>query len=87
LLILEEERQKFKLRLGKRSDNIDFTINPYRGGILLAGPSGEGKSTFTTAFMESLLENRIPVLHYRPEWDYFDFPGTELWVTQSRSRL
>jgi polynucleotide 5'-kinase involved in rRNA processing len=53
---IEGERQKFKLLLGKKSNNIALYHQSLSWRYTVSGPSGEGKSTFTTAFMESLLE-------------------------------
>jgi len=68
--------QKHYLELGKEQNEKPFTISPYNQGILLAGTSGGGKSTLTTAFLESLIHQQYQFCLIDPEGDYIDFEST-----------
>ena len=68
--------QKYYLPLGKDKAGNDYKISPYRDGILLVGTSGGGKSTLTTAFLESLIAAKYQFCLIDPEGDYLDFPDT-----------
>jgi hydroxymethylpyrimidine pyrophosphatase-like HAD family hydrolase len=67
----------------------DVTIGTARSGdpaklraaerrILVAGPSGTGKSTLVTAFLESLMEAKYQICVIDPEGDYEKFPDVVL---------
>jgi HAD superfamily hydrolase (TIGR01484 family) len=45
-------------------------IEPHRGGILIAGSSGIGKSTLATALTEHMAERRFEFCVFDPEGDY-----------------
>jgi HAD superfamily hydrolase (TIGR01484 family) len=64
------------LAMGKKFDGNDFSIQPYRDGILLAGTSGGGKSTLTTYFVETLIAKHYQVCLVDPEGDYNELQGT-----------
>ena len=66
--------KKSRLVIGKKDDH-DFSLSAYRNGILVAGSSGGGKSTLTTAFMEALVETKHQFCIIDPEGDYTDFPN------------
>jgi hydroxymethylpyrimidine pyrophosphatase-like HAD family hydrolase len=51
------------------------TLPAYGATVLLAGTSGGGKSTFTTAFLERLAERGYQFCIFDPEGDYGDLPG------------
>lgn len=72
----DKHLQKHYLPLGKDRAGSDFKISPYRRGILLVGTSGGGKSTLTSAFLESLITAKYQFCLIDPEGDYLDFPDT-----------
>lgn len=51
-----------------------FVISPYQRGILLAGVTGGGKSTFTTVILETLLHHDYQFCLIDPEGDYLQLP-------------
>ena len=53
------------LLVGKRFDGAEYSVQPYREGILLAGSSGGGKSTLHNFFPGSVDRKAIPVLPRR----------------------
>jgi len=73
---IDDQQQRYRLHIGKIKEDVPFTMSAYRGGILLAGTSGGGKSTFTTAFLESLIEMGYQFCLVDPEGDYLAFPNT-----------
>lgn len=80
--VIENEHAEINDRLGRHhlpvgllENNKPFTICPYRSGILLSGVSGAGKSTFTLAIMESLVNKGYQFCLLDPEGDYLELPG------------
>jgi GTPase SAR1 family protein len=71
---LDKKLKRHYLELGIRSDTSVFKISPYRSGILLTGTSGAGKTTFTIAFLESLIAQQYQFCLVDPEGDYLDLP-------------
>jgi len=63
------------IELGTYADGRPFAISPWRSGILLAGASGGGKTTFTMAFMEGLMRKGYQYCLIDPEGDYRDLSG------------
>jgi hydroxymethylpyrimidine pyrophosphatase-like HAD family hydrolase len=57
------------------SGDARVTVPAYGSSVLVAGGSGSGKSTFVTAFIECLIEQKYQVCLIDPEGDYDDFPG------------
>jgi HAD superfamily hydrolase (TIGR01484 family) len=74
LAFADERLTESRLVIGKKGDH-DFSLSAYRNGILLAGSSGGGKSTLTTAFIEALVETKHQFCIIDPEGDYMDFPN------------
>ena len=72
--------------LGQAEDSTNVRLSPYDGVVLIAGPSGAGKTTVTTALLE-----RLCIAHYQfcvvdPEGDYHEFPSAiSLRGTESRA--
>lgn len=56
--------------MGNLTDGSVLKIDPYSRGILLAGTSGGGKTTFATAFLESLWGAGYQYCVLDPEGDY-----------------
>ncbi|MBS1661107.1 MAG: HAD-IIB family hydrolase [Bacteroidetes bacterium] len=63
------------LELGVCEDGNPFRVSPWRSGILLAGASGSGKTTFTLAILESLVRSEYQFCLIDPEGDYLDLSG------------
>ncbi|MEU8106089.1 HAD-IIB family hydrolase [Nonomuraea muscovyensis] len=52
----------------------EVRLPPYGSGLVVAGPSGGGKSTVTTALLERLIEGGHQCVVIDPEGDYAEFP-------------
>jgi hypothetical protein len=61
-----------QLCLGKNDDG-DVTFDAYSSNLLVCGTSGSGKSTFTTAVLERLVQNGYQVAIIDPEGDFASF--------------
>ncbi|MPZ42663.1 MAG: HAD-IIB family hydrolase [Betaproteobacteria bacterium] len=61
--------------LGHREDRTPLCIAPARCNVLLAGPSGSGKSVYAAGILERLAENGYQYCAVDPEGDYADLPG------------
>lgn len=64
------------LELGKQEDGHIFGLSPYRSGMLLAGVSGGGKTTFTISLAESLIDKGYQLCLVDPEGDYLELSGS-----------
>jgi HAD superfamily hydrolase (TIGR01484 family) len=62
------------LLLGTR-DSAEVRLPPYGTNVLIAGPSGSGKSSAATALLERLAEHRYQFCIIDPEGDYESFEG------------
>ncbi|HVV05767.1 MAG TPA: HAD-IIB family hydrolase [Puia sp.] len=71
---LDEKMRRHYLELGVLEDGAPFLISPYRSGILLAGASGSGKTTFTISITESLVQRGYQFCLIDPEGDYLQLP-------------
>jgi hydroxymethylpyrimidine pyrophosphatase-like HAD family hydrolase len=60
------------LVVGERADGSPVRLPPYGGPVLVAGPSGGGKSTFATAFLEQLASQGYQFCIVDPEGDYHE---------------
>ena len=58
------------LRIGTDQEGAEVYIEPNRGGVLIAGSSGIGKSTLATALTERMSEKRYSFCVFDPEGDY-----------------
>src|SRR5262249_42054858 len=56
--------------LGTRRDGSEMRLPPYGTGVLVAGPSGSGKSSTTTGLLERLAEAGYQFCVIDPEGDY-----------------
>lgn len=72
---LDERLTRHYLDLGTLPDDGTFSISPWRSGILLAGVSGGGKTTFTISIIESLIRKEYQFCLIDPEGDYPDLPS------------
>lgn len=72
LASLEPRLARHKLLLGHDESGAEYTVLPYDSRLVVAGPSGGGKSTTVSALVERLLEKRYQVCLIDPEGDYDD---------------
>ena len=63
------------LAIGQSTTGADVHLAPHKGVILVAGPSGGGKTRVTTTILERLCDATYQVCIVDPEGDYHDFPG------------
>ncbi|MEO8051444.1 MAG: HAD family hydrolase [Acidobacteriota bacterium] len=70
--------------LGKRLDGHDIEISPYGRNILIAGPSGSGKSSLASGFVERLARQFYQVCIIDPEGDYVGLPHVVTLGDESR---
>jgi hydroxymethylpyrimidine pyrophosphatase-like HAD family hydrolase len=63
------------LLLGTTSDGREFRIPPYGTNVLVAGPSGSGKSQTTTALLERIIAGGYQACLVDPEGDYEELDG------------
>jgi hydroxymethylpyrimidine pyrophosphatase-like HAD family hydrolase len=73
LASLTSEVKRHNIFLGRTPDGKDFGFAPYDSRMIVAGPSGGGKSTIVTAMLERLIESQYQVCVLDPEGDYDDF--------------
>jgi hydroxymethylpyrimidine pyrophosphatase-like HAD family hydrolase len=75
LLKIEPRLQRHGVLLGARATGEEFRLQPYGVNILIAGPSGVGKSTLAGGFLERLAEQGYQFCIIDPEGDYSTFEG------------
>jgi HAD superfamily hydrolase (TIGR01484 family) len=69
--------QRHHILLGTRADNGEaLLLPPYGVNLLLAGPSGGGKTSVATGIMEHLVEHAYQVCVIDPEGDYSHVENT-----------
>ncbi len=64
-----------RILLGVRPDRTEVSIEPAGCNLLLAGPSGSGKSVFAAGILERLAEQGYQYCAVDPEGDYSDLSG------------
>lgn len=74
LCSVTRSQRRRDISLGLKADGKDYSIVPYRRGILLTGSSGGGKSTLTVSITESLARNAYQYCLIDPEGDYLELP-------------
>ena len=72
---LEPKLARHSILLGVRESGEEVRLQPYGLNILIAGPSGVGKSTLATGFLERLAERGYQYCIIDPEGDYSTFEG------------
>ncbi len=73
--LASHEPARRAIEIGSEGD-LKVTLPSYGSSILIAGGSGSGKSNFTGALVESLIERKYQICVIDPEGDYESFPGT-----------
>jgi hydroxymethylpyrimidine pyrophosphatase-like HAD family hydrolase len=66
------------LLMGTRENGDEVRLTPYAGNLLIAGPSGSGKSIAATTFLERLMEAKYQFCIIDPEGDYQAFDDAVL---------
>jgi hydroxymethylpyrimidine pyrophosphatase-like HAD family hydrolase len=72
---IEPRLQRHSILLGSRENGDEVRLQPYGVNILIAGPSGVGKSTLAGGFLERLAEKGYQFCIIDPEGDYSTFEG------------
>jgi HAD superfamily hydrolase (TIGR01484 family) len=72
---LSPKLTRHNLAIGQTDTGDDVQLPPHEGVLLIAGPSGSGKSMVTTAFLERLCDTTYQFCVIDPEGDYHEFPG------------
>ena len=67
---MEGKLERHLVVVGKRPDGTEVRIPPYGRNVLIAGPSGTGKSTMTAGLIERLIDKAYQVCIIDPEGDY-----------------
>lgn len=67
---LEARLVRHDLKIGAEQDGRVVALKPYRSSILVAGPSGSGKSGVAHLLLERLVENRYQFCLIDPEGDF-----------------
>jgi hypothetical protein len=73
LASLGPRMKRHHILLGRAEDGSDFSLDPYESRLVIAGPSGGGKSTTVAAIVERLVEKKYQVCLFDPEGDYDEF--------------
>lgn len=66
---------RHEIPLGVHEGEKPVRLPPYGVSVMLAGPSGTGKSTFATGLLERLAEHRYQYCIIDPEGDYPNLDG------------
>jgi HAD superfamily hydrolase (TIGR01484 family) len=73
LASLSPRLKRHQVLLGHAEGDGDFCLDPYESRLVIAGPSGGGKSTTVAAIVERLVEKKYQVCVFDPEGDYDEF--------------
>jgi HAD superfamily hydrolase (TIGR01484 family) len=69
---LQPRLKRHDILLGHKEKGEEFCLGPYGTRVVVAGPSGGGKSTVVTAIVERLIQKQYQVCVFDPEGDYDD---------------
>jgi HAD superfamily hydrolase (TIGR01484 family) len=84
---LEPAVRRHGLSLGTGPHGTEQFLQPFGQNVLIAGTSGSGKSTFTTAFLERLIETQYQYVIIDPEGDYSTLEGGVVLGSPERAPL
>jgi HAD superfamily hydrolase (TIGR01484 family) len=70
---LAPKLSRYAILLGRDASGAEVRLDPYGTRLLIAGPSGGGKSTVMTAILERLVAVEYQVCLVDPEGDYDEF--------------
>jgi hypothetical protein len=70
---LQPRLRRHEILLGRTEKGEEFCVGPYGTRVVVAGPSGGGKSTVVTAIVERLIQKQYQICVIDPEGDYDDF--------------
>jgi HAD superfamily hydrolase (TIGR01484 family) len=73
LASLAPRLKRHRILLGRTEQGEEFHLEPYGSRLIVAGPSGGGKSTTLAAIVERLVEAEYQVCLFDPEGDYDEF--------------
>jgi HAD superfamily hydrolase (TIGR01484 family) len=73
LCSLQPRLKRHEILLGHAENGEKFCLGPYGTRVVVAGPSGGGKSTVITAIVERLIQKQYQICVIDPEGDYDDF--------------
>jgi haloacid dehalogenase-like hydrolase/Helicase HerA, central domain len=73
LASLAPRLKRHQILLGRAEQGNEFCLDPYGSRLVIAGPSGGGKSTTVAAIVERLVEKKYQVCLFDPEGDYDEF--------------
>src|SRR5262245_39741382 len=65
---------KRRISIGRTLEGAETQIEWHDGNLLVAGPSGAGKTTITTALLESLCKSQFQFCVVDPEGNYDEIP-------------
>jgi HAD superfamily hydrolase (TIGR01484 family) len=74
LCSFDEQLERHRLLIGHEGESGVY-ISQSRGSLLIAGPSGSGKSSTTSALLEQMIEQDYQFCLVDPEGDYDGLPG------------
>ncbi|HMC67650.1 MAG TPA: HAD-IIB family hydrolase, partial [Mycobacteriales bacterium] len=75
---MEGRLTRHQLLLGTCRDGSAERVRPYGSSVLIAGPSGSGKSSVATGLLERLMEAKYQFCIVDPEGDYEGFDGAAM---------
>jgi hydroxymethylpyrimidine pyrophosphatase-like HAD family hydrolase len=84
---LASRLSRHDLPLGTGPGHTEVRVPAYGANVLVAGTSGSGKSTFTTAFLERLAEAHYQSVVIDPEGDYSTLEGAIILGSPERAPL
>ena len=82
---LETKLVRHDLKIGAEEDGKLVALKPYRSNVLVAGPSGSGKSGVAHALIERLVDSRYQFVLIDPEGDFQELDKTVVLGSAQRA--